>query len=173
MADAFSAPFQIGDVKWLPVHQPTQVTLPCPVCAGARAVTVVLGDGERVGVLCEACGKGFDGPRGIIQEWEYAPAAARFEIARVRSMHDDRWSVESTTGGYADFNELVDTESEALAISTRKCAEQFESNMRSRQRKRKDVANATWSIRYHREQIADLQRQIRWHESRLPKTEAK
>jgi hypothetical protein len=176
MDTTFDVPFTIGQVLWMPTHLPEKVTVPCPVCAGQLAVTVILGSGEHVGVLCEACGKGFTGPLGTIEELVYEPKAVRFEIARVWSMHEGRWWVESATGGYADFADLRATEAEALAESERRCAAQLESNMQMRQRHRGNTKQHTWSIQYHRKQIADLERQIAWHRSKVeakPAPEAK
>ncbi len=164
---SFEMPFAIGDVKWQPSHAPEKVTIPCPECAGKLAVTVILGDGERVGVPCEACGLGFNWPRGVIEEWSYTPRAIRFEIGSVSSMHDDRWTVESTSGGWGMYHELCDTEEEALTVSRQKCAEQYESNMQSRQRHKKNVARAVWSVRYHREQIKSLTQQLEWHQAKV------
>lgn len=160
-------PFEIGQVWWMPGHVPSQVTVPCPVCFGQRAVAVTLGDGEVVGVECDACGKGFERARGVIEEWVYAPQAIQFEIAGVDSMHQDRWWVRSTTGGSAEFSTLRATETEALAASETSCAEQYEANMRRRQHHRGNVKQLTWSLAYHRKQITDHQRQIAWHQSKI------
>lgn len=168
----FAPPFALGDVLWMPAHAPTQITVPCPVCAGHLFVTIILGDGDQLAVECDACGLGFEGARGVIQEWQYAPMAIRFEIAAVSSMHQGRWSVTSTTGGYAQYEELLQTEAAALAESERRCAAQLESNMQSRQRHRRNVKKLTWTAQYHRGCIADLQRQIDWHQSKLPQAAA-
>ena len=171
-----NTPFEIGETYWAPIGSPEKMTIPCPVCFGQLAVTVVLGDGERVGVPCEACGKGFDGPQGTIEVWEHTPSARRFVIDRVKSMWDDRWTVESEDGQTRDFSELHETEAEAFAVAVEHVRMQHERNMRTYQRRRRDVANATWSIRYHREQIKDLERQIAWHTGRItagPTTETK
>lgn len=160
-------PFEIGQAWWAPRVYPEKVTVPCPVCFGKLAVVVELGDGERIGVPCEACGKGFEGPRGTIQEWAHTAGADEFVIADVKSMHHGRWWLVSTTGVEAAFEDLRASEAEALAESARRCAEQHESNMRSRQYKRKATKDASWSIQYHRKCIEDLELQIAWHRGRL------
>lgn len=160
-------PFRVGDVKWMPAHAPEKVQTTCPICAGNLAVEVVLGTGEHVGVPCEACGKGYDGPRGYIEEWVYEPRAFRFEIAGIDSMHAERWWVNSTTGGHADVGDLRDSEDEALEVSKQRCAAQYERNMESRAHHRKRTAEHTWSIAYHRKEIADCERRIAWHKSKI------
>jgi hypothetical protein len=167
--ETFTVPFAIGDVKWLPAHQPRKVEVPCPVCFGNLSVVVTLGNGEEFAVLCEGCGLGFNGPQGTIQQYEYEPAAIRFEIARVESMHGTRWRVGSVAGGSANYDELVETEEEALAISRQKCADHQEANMRSLQRTRDGSRRLTWSVRYHNEKIADLERQLEWHRAKAQK----
>jgi len=167
--ETFTVPFAIGDVKWLPAHQPRKVEVPCPVCFGNLFVIVTLGNGEEFAVQCEGCGLGFNGPQGTIQQYQYEPSAIHFEIARVESMHDTRWRVSSVTGGSANYNELVETEEEALAISRQKCADQQEDNMRSLQRTRAGAQRLTWSVRYHNDKIADLERQLEWHLAKAQK----
>lgn len=160
-------PFRIGDVKWMPGHTPEKLRVPCPVCNGDLAVTVILGTGEHVGVPCEACVEGFDGPRGYIEEWSYKPRAVRFEISSIASMHRGRWWVNSTTGEHAEYTDLRDTEAEALAVSRERCAKQHEANMADRAHHRKNTAKHTWSIKYHRKKIADYERRIKWHKSKI------
>jgi hypothetical protein len=154
-------PFSIGDVKWLPV------TTKCPVCFGKLFCTVILGNDERVQVPCEACGKGYDGPRGTIQEHNYTPEARKFTIASIASMHMGRWCINSEEGGYAEFSDLCATEEDALAQSAAKCAEAHERNMESRATHRKQTKEHTWSIKYHRKEIADCERRIEWHRSKI------
>lgn len=167
--EAAVLPFTIGQALWAPTTYPEQVQSACPVCFGQLAIVVVLGDGEQVGVTCEACGKGFQCPRGVIEEWEFRPTAKPFVIAGVKSMHSDRWFVVSEDGQESELGQLCETEAEAFAESQRRCAEQHEANMRSRQHKRAATKEHGWSIQYHRKQIADLERQIAWHQSKVLK----
>lgn len=173
MAETFLVPFAIGDVKWLPAHQPRKVEVPCPVCFGQRSVVVTLGNGEQFTVPCDGCGLGFNGPQGTVQQYEYEPLAIRFEIARVESMHDTRWWVGSVAGGSSSYADLVETKEEALAISQQKCIDQQEANMRSLQRTRSGAQRLTWSVRYHREKIADLENQLAWHRAKVQRKESR
>lgn len=160
-------PFAIGQVMWLPSNGAEKVRVPCPVCAGQCAVVIVLGTGEQVGVECDACGLGFEGPRGYIEEYQWTPAAVRFVIAKVERFDGERWSLRSETGAWAEWDALLPTEAEALERSRVLCAAQEESNMQSRQRKRAGVKGRSWSLQYHRNCIADLERQIQWHQSKI------
>lgn len=164
-------PFEIGAQYWMPHSGSRQVTVICPVCAGQLAVTLTLGSGEQVGVPCEACGLGYDGPQGTIREWVHDPGAEPFVIAEVVYMRTrgdvTEWRVRSTDRNECDFHELYPSEAEALAVSEQQCAEQHERNMQSRQHKRKGAARASWSIQYHREQIKTLEQQLAWHRARI------
>jgi hypothetical protein len=162
-------PFEIGQKFWKPITSGEKKRVECPVCFGKLAIIIELGNGERIGVPCDGCGHGYDGPRGWIGEWDYTPGAKPFTIARVKSMHDGNWSLESAEGGWAYLSDLYPTEAEALERSRELCAQNHESNMRSRQHGKDKMQRAGWSIRYHRECIRDLERQIAWHNSRIIK----
>lgn len=173
MSATLTTPFAIGDTLYHPGRGSRQVTIPCPVCAGKLAIVVELGSGERVGVPCDGCGHGFEGPRGTITEWVWEPAVRPFVIDEIVSFSQhDGWRVKDPTGDVCDFNDLFTSEFEAFAASTEACRRQHESNMQSRQHKRGNVQRQGWSIQYHRQQIKDLERQIAWHRSKVIALEA-
>ena len=157
----------IGAAFWMPEGWSEKVILPCPACDGQLAVTVILGSGERVGVPCDGCGHGYDGPRGVIEEWQSHPRAIPFEIAELVSLYNERWKVRSTTGAEAEMSNLYATEAEALAVAVQRAIEHNERNMQMRQHKRGRVQKHAWSILYHRGCIKDLERQIAWHTNRI------
>ena len=159
-------PFEIGQTYWAPRHRPVKITLPCPACKGARVVTVIYGD-EHVSVDCEACGLGLEGSPGTVTEYDFTPHAEAFTIESVVGLYGGRWDVRSTTGQTSGFNDLCKTEDAALVVSVLKCAEQEEANMRTRMHKRNSAKRATWTVRYHRQCIADLERQLAWHTARI------
>ncbi len=163
----FALPFAIGQTFWAPRTSSEKVVLPCPACKGERVVTVIYGGDEHVVIECEACGKGFNGPQGFIEEWQFTPAASKFVVAGLESMHQDNWRLLSTDGATMDLKDLCATEAEALAVSVQKCADQREHDMRSRQHARTKARDGSWSIAYHRNHIADCQRQIDWHTAKI------
>ena len=125
---ALETPFVIGQQMWMAIGQSEQVTKPCPVCNGDKAVTIILGTGEHVTVMCDGCGLGFEGPRGFIQEWEHHPRAVPFVIASVKSFRDDEWGLLSTDGAWASFSKLFQTEDEAREAAAIQAAAQRERN---------------------------------------------
>jgi hypothetical protein len=160
-------PFKIGDVKWWPRGEHRLEKVPCPVCAGTLRFVVELSSGERLTFPCDACDVGMLGPRGTIDEWVLDPRADRFEIAGVSSLHAGIWWVESTTGDSVSLSDLRDTEAEALDVARKNAEALAERNMQSRQHKRAGTRKASWSVRYHRERIADAERSIAWHRAKI------
>ena len=160
-------PFSVGDQLWMPVGEPYEVIVPCPVCNGSRVFDVILGSGERLTLPCEGCRLGYEGPRGSVRTWDHTPRAVAFIVDDVESYHNDRWRLKSTTGAMHDFDDLYLTEAEALAVATARAAQQHESCMASYQHKKKSLKHAGWTVRYHRDKIADLERQIAWHRGRI------
>ena len=64
-------PFQLGDTVYVVQEcrsMPVEKT--CPVCFGKMRVTVILGNGKLEDTLCEYCGKGYEGPRGYVVDYE-------------------------------------------------------------------------------------------------------
>lgn len=161
-----SAPFALGNTYWMPKRVPERVRVPCPVCQGSKLVILLLGE-DRVEVECEACGLGFEGPRGYVEEWRYEPAATEFTIEALDSYHDDTYRVRSTTGDVTEWTNLYPTREAALEVSRQQAAEAVERNMLSRQNTRSRAKQSTWKASYHLGQIADLERQIEWHRGKM------
>lgn len=51
MASAFETPFVMGQQMWMAIGESEQARHPCPICNGDKAVTIILGTGEHVGVM--------------------------------------------------------------------------------------------------------------------------
>lgn len=176
MNNTLTLPFSIGDTLWSPAHTPRQVTIQCPVCAGSRHITVIIGNGEIYETPCEGCGIGFNGPRGVIEEYDFTPSVTPFTIDALESMEpargeeSARWRLRANDGSSAYLHDLYPSEEAAHAVATANALAQFERNMATRQRKKASATKQSgWTIRYHLEQIKDLERQIAWHQSRASK----
>ena len=167
------APFDIGQTFWLPGQATEQVMVECPICAGNKSVTVILGSGEHVTVNCDGCGLGYESASGVIKEYRHTPAAYQFVVAAVERYAPGEWYLRSTDGRNAYFSELRHTETSALAESAEKIAALEEQNMMYRAHKKKGLSKLAWTIRYHREQIRDAERQLEWHSQRVTPLEAK
>lgn len=166
MIQAIQLPFAIGDTYWRAAGESRQEEIVCPVCAGKRRITVILGDGEHVSVPCDSCGMGYEGPRGFVRQWTLEPKAVRFVIASIESMHNNEWRLRSEAGEYCAFSELLLSESAALAKAKEVSAANRERIMASRCSKRKPD-RVGWTVRYHRQQIAELKKRLEWHEEKV------
>jgi len=159
-------PFEIGRAYWLPRHCAERVTIPCPACKGTRIVTIIYGD-EHVSVDCDGCAAGFEGSKGTVMEYDFTPVAEEFTVEGPTGLYGNCWSVKSTDGRTAEFNDLCETKAAALAVSAVKCADQHEQNMQSRLHARGRAKHSTWAISYHKKCIVDLERQLAWHTAQI------
>jgi hypothetical protein len=162
------APFEIGQLFWLPVPHPRPVMVVCPICAGHKRVVVILGSGEQVSVDCDGCGLGYQGPQGQILEYEHEPIAQPFVVASVeRYREPDEWYLHSTTNQSSYFKDLRATEAEALTDAAKR-AESFALQQMDRRGYRKSgLKKAAWTVRYHRECIKEYERKIAWHRAHI------
>ena len=165
-------PVQIGDVLWMAQTQPVEVTVKCSVCCGRGSVWIINSEGDEFNVRCEACGLGFDAPRGIEKSWSYEPRALPFEVGEVTrwEIRDGVWTIHlrSQSGLYGEFSQLYPTEADALEASKKRMAEIVEQNIASSVRRRKSsLSSHTWSARYHNQEIEALEKKIALHKTRL------
>lgn len=168
--DNGTPPFAFGQWVYLveaSAHR--QVEIPCPVCFGKLKVTLILGNGEREDVECEACGKGFRGPTGTVTRWEAFSAVRPAQVTSI-SLEDGEWKVRC---GHWSCDELFATAEEAeerRKVLHAECSEHaqrmFEQNLKSKKK------SHAWNVRYHRECIARLEREKEHHEKRLCRLKA-
>lgn len=142
--------------------------VPCPVCYGKLCAVLELGNGERVTVECDACGIGFDGPRGVVNEPCAGSSVSVFLVAGLVSVGDG-WKVLDYHGFSRRWgDEVFATEAEAEARRAVLYAEAVEEaenrTLRQREYARKKL---TWQVRYHRECIRRAERDLAWHTRRL------
>lgn len=160
-------PFQIGDTLYAPRTQAEKKTIPCPVCNGSGIVVVLYGGEERLSLECEACRIGYQNSYGTIDEWDLTPAVTKFVIASVQSMHDGEYTLKSEDGSTYAFHLLHATQASALEASEKACAERHEQNMRSHMSSMSRVKRVSWTAQYHKKCIADHEKQIAWHVSKI------
>lgn len=161
---------KIGDVAWWANCGTKEVETPCPVCFGKRSVTVILGNDEHVQTPCEFCGKGYYGPRGVIDEWEWRAEPRQVTIKGVQTEQ----TASGMTAQYtflenyiADDKDLFATEAEALARCAERIAEHKAEETRRREHmKEYDHRNYSWHVGYHRKEAKEAARRLEWHNAR-------
>mgnify|MGYP000995902866 CR=1 FL=1 len=159
-----SAPeFQIGEmVYYAEAYSCAEVEKPCPVCCGKLAVQIILGNGEIESIECEACAKGYGGPRGVVTEFAPTSRVGKGEITGVsKDNFNGGWcySVSGSTG-----RNIFRTEEEAEARRAELYAECLAQDERRNDAiiadKKKGLA---WAVRYHREKIRSAEKDLEYH----------
>lgn len=162
-------PVAIGDtvfVAWANAY--CQRHEPCPICAGSGFCTLILGSGEQTPVECEFCRRGWDGPSGTITVYE-ARSGVLEEVVTGIELDERGWIIKT---GHRHFNEWdavvfadrTHAESRAAELMV-KAQEQAKANYESQFAGNKK--KHTWSVGYHRREIAELERKIEWHRAKL------
>ena len=160
-------PYAFGQVVFSAVaYNHNLVSVPCPICFGKLFVTLILGNGEQQAIQCDACGHGYESPRGVVGEYR---AESRVEEGVITGMswdsYHEKWCV--TVNGHARDNLFTSLE-EAEAARARMHAEQEESARKNWEEQLDNKKRRhTWSAHYHRSCLADLERRAKHHRDRL------
>ena len=139
--------------------------VPCSVCFGKRYATIILGDGSSSEIECGFCSHGFAGPSGFCKAWEPFAKVLEGEIEGISTRNGLRYEV-----GYSAFtrDEIYlkkdDAEKQCkiqYKILKERAEKWFEESFVSCKKKQ------LWSLGYHKNQIKDHERTIKWHKLRL------
>jgi hypothetical protein len=168
-----------GVTVWQAVSSPRRLTRACSICRGHKIVWVCNIEHDEFQVECEACGKGYEGPTGAEEYYEYGPMAKGLvvkSITRVEysktgdgAIEELSFSVEGEPS-YSTFNHtyVYATPREALTEATRRVDEKMlEDRRRARSRQYYSAKNAAWQARYHTDNIKDLERQLVYHRGKV------
>ena len=161
--------FNIGDtvyVAW--AHGFADNYVPCPICFGKLSVVLILGNGEHQPIECDACGKGYEGPQGVVNERAVKSGKCAAEVKGISASRDDGWQYETDAHWHHDRADVFATEAEAEARREVLHAEAEAGRVRSFEAQFKGTKRkGAWTAKYHREQIRDLEEKIAWHKKRL------
>ena len=107
--------YNINDTVWIAQCGTKQVRHDCPVCYGQLFVTLILGNGDEIRTPCDYCGKGYEGPKGYVLEYEWTAEPRQVTITdKTKREYDGK--IEFDYRSYdAYFNEAYDTKEEAEA----------------------------------------------------------
>lgn len=162
--------YSIGESAWFATAENRQVSVTCEVCFGKLAVVVILGDGTHVQTPCEACGKGYGGPRGVTVEWQTEPRVEWVTVAR-RTVSEDG-GARAITYYTADSHTLDPARMFERPEAALACAQALMAKAAEEQAKRSDygnkntVRNLSWSVSYHMREAKEHRRQAEYHEAR-------
>jgi hypothetical protein len=162
--------FAVGDVVWVPRAGSTELTRPCRICAGNRRVTLILGSGEHIGLDCEFCGLGFEGPRGIEKYYDYAADAEAFVVSGIEVVHDaegehTKYRAGSDSAYYTfESDRCYASRDEAVANAARLLADLMAEQDRQMGQKEKAHKSYAWHAGYHLREAARSRKEAERHE---------
>ncbi len=142
-----------GDAFWSASYGMIHVAKTCPVCYGKLCVTLILGNGDRIELPCDYCGRGWEGPKGVVYEYEMTPEVKIEVVQEVR--------VEERIDGkkieYVTYDHHVVSEDMAYAIkedAEKECAlliiqREHEETTRAEYIKKNLAKSYSWNAGYH------------------------
>jgi hypothetical protein len=164
---------KIGDKIWFAFTGTERITEVCPVCFGKLSVTLILGNGEEVATPCDYCGKGFDGPLGVVNEWKYAAEARLITVTDVEIRADAcgevrEYSHKSPDAFYRlDWLRVFDTEAEAAVCAATLAEEAAMTEIKRRKSmKEHNQKSYSWHVGYHRNEAKRAKRDFEYHTAR-------
>jgi hypothetical protein len=168
--------YKIGDKVWAAFAERRDIAETCPVCFGKLKVTLILGDDSVAELPCDYCGKGFDRPRGIVQEIRYVSGAElrTIDYVSVEFAVNEQRTVYRSGTRILYPEKIFDTEKEALECCE-KIAESLNEEMKTRAEYIKaDVKkNYSWNAGYHLREARRLDRLAAQHRERAVLCKAK
>jgi len=168
-----SAPLKVGDrLWWARWERHSQQPEPCPVCYGKLEVTVILGNGDTVTTPCDFCGKGYDGPKGYVNEYGPLATAELVTISSVTATETEagtdyeyRVRISDNSWYMPEAEDLFATEAEALTRAEEKAeAERARLEKSSEYLKHKAHKSFSWHAGYHLREAKHNRRQAEYHE---------
>lgn len=154
-------PFAIGETVWWPG---TGYAEKYPECRGTLAIDVILGNGEKHTMGCEACRIGYDPPRGVVkvQCGEHKPTPYVCQRVEIRG-NEITYQMDSGSGGYWPtdaknlFRDAAACAAECDRLNIIKRANDEANHIGAMSRHRKSIA---YSAHYWRGRIADMEKDL-------------
>lgn len=162
--------FEPGEKVWFAATSRIEAQETCPICFGKRKVILILGNDERVELDCDFCGKGFDGPKGLVTTYKRFPRAEEVTIRSVESKRKANGEEEVRyivgVNSIAQPEDLFIDENSALEYARQKAAEvqALEEEDFIRRTKRGKDKNYAWKAGYHRREAKRHREQAERHE---------
>lgn len=162
--------YKSGDTIWWARCGTKEIHPTCPICFGKRQVTLILGNDDHVITPCDYCGRGYEGPKGYIIEWEWVAEYEKTKISGVSIQERDGVrKIDYRIGsGYVAYPEDVfDTENEAK-LRTEERVKEHNEELEKKLLQSKEYAHKTysWHVGYHNFQLKEAQRKIEYHLAR-------
>lgn len=159
--------FKIGDVVFVAIKNGTQKQVVCPDCCGTGQLTVIMGDKSAVSVECTLCTKGYLGPQGYLDTYDYSPSVEKKTILGVSQLSGRKPYYEFHNFYSSEDNCVFSTEAEAQIRAVQMAEEQNAQEIKKINRKEKDTRSWAWNANYHRAEIRRAEKNIIYHTSKL------
>jgi len=159
--------FKIGDTVWYAKCDHTTVTKPCPVCFGNKEVTLILGNGESVILKCDYCGKGWESPRGVVDEPGYVIAPECVTIKEIHIIMTETGNkYEYQSGCHAYYSDrLFASKEDAIAKGIELKTDLDTEQTTKSEYLKKDVKKSfAWNAGYHMRAAKEHHQKAAYHE---------
>jgi len=164
--------FNIGDIVYSASYGQKTKEVTCPVCFGKLKITVILGNGDSVETDCDYCGKGYEGPKGFIIEYDYIAEAKIFFVDKIEVAvgkdKETRTYYSMEPEGYrcvyyedTCFANKDEALKAAIAIKDKQEEEQ---RTQARYLKRDIHKSYSWNVGYHMREAKRNRRSMEYHE---------
>jgi hypothetical protein len=167
---------KVGDFVYWPRYGTLKVEKQCPVCFGNCKVTLILGNGDDVILPCDYCGKGYEGPRGYVSEYEYTVGYDCGTITEIRGVETAAGRTLEYVAGHSFLKyDAIFSSKEAAEDASKALAEKARQEDRKRAAWLKERISKTyaWNAGYHMRCVKKAQKEIEYHSEKAVLCKAK
>lgn len=157
---------KLGDQVWVAIARGQRKSITCPDCFGTGQLDVILKDGTKHSIDCAGCSRGYLGPQGSVETWDYEPKVSVETVTHIEQQIGQ--PPEYRAGSYCyKADQVFLTRDEAVARAAVMAEEQAQEEAEKIKRKEKDTKTWAWHVHYHRKQIRDAEKSIAYHTAKL------
>jgi hypothetical protein len=159
--------YNVGDKVWYARVGMREVSMPCPVCYGKLAVTLILGNDNTVVLPCTFCAPGYSEPSGTITEYEWKAEPEEQAITGVNiTINGNKEEREYRSNSYILYSEDVFSAREEALVRCEERIKQheIEESTRVEHLKANAKKSFSWNAGYHLRQVKDHKKQMEYHE---------
>jgi len=162
------AKFKIGDKVWHARYlRGVAVQVPCPVCYGKLKVTLILGNGDRIELPCDYCGKGTYGiPTGYDTEYQTVNEPEQITIEEMDvKITSNGENVEYRVGHRIYYEKNLSAIREEAVLRSDELRKEYEESEKKRNDYiKEDVKKSfAWNAGYHLRKAKSAETEAEYH----------
>lgn len=158
---------KVGDIVYVASYGRREERVPCPVCFGKLAVTVILGDDTHISTPCNYCGHGYESPTGTVMEYVESgrvDALIIIKIATEDTVKGTSYSYYYADGRYSDDHNAFLAREEAEGYADELAAEHKRKMIERAEYIKKDKHKSfSWNVGYHMREVKNLTKRAEHH----------